>query len=61
MSIRKAIVTSLIAPAFAISLSESLIPPLRGAVDVSPVAESMIDQIGILGAACLARLIHGIK
>lgn len=51
----------LMEPEFAKSLTESLIPPLRGAVDVSPVPESMIDQIGILGAAHLARLIHGIR
>jgi glucokinase len=51
----------LIEPEFANSLAESLIPPLRGAVDVSPVPESMIDQIGILGAAHLAQLIHAIQ
>lgn len=46
--------------AFAGAMNDRLIPPLRGKVDVAPVAPSMIDQIGILGAADLARTVHGV-
>ncbi|MDP3936543.1 MAG: ROK family protein [Deltaproteobacteria bacterium] len=47
---------NLLEPGLRSSLDENLIPPLRGKIDVAPVAPERIDQIALLGAADLACL-----
>lgn len=46
---------NLLAPALEVSLDANLIPVLRGKIDVKAVVPEAIDEIGLRGAADLAR------